>query len=261
MEFVKKCITILKTPLTWIVYGTVIIIGLFLFIILQFTRSSDSPAWFDGQGKNDAYDFPVYEKTEPLEYVEILNFLQVPESVLKTMSTEGLIETCINYPRFGDMMLYDSFQQGFDKVRNNFNGLNELYIRDDAPAKLINVIKSIDLNKLQDAQSSAILYRCICYMVAQDEIINSINNSDAKELLKTLKSHENLIKKRFSDFYGLNNTLFVEFRIYKKLYPEFKSLYDSHIGLQTFVNEGIWININQVEYENMMMKINDIVAK
>lgn len=253
-------IVIVKTRFIWIIWGAIIIIGLSAFMVLKCIQPLASSFWFDDQGKSDAYEFPVYEGTEPLEYVEIVNSLQIPENILKTMSTKGLIETCINYPRFADMMLYDSFQQGFCKVRNSFNGLNELYMRKDAPIELINMFKSIDLYKLQQARSSAILYRYICFIIAQDEIINCIDDSSAKELLKTLESHKNLIKQRFSDYYSPNSPLFVEFRIYKKLYPEFKNLYESHTGLQSFVNDGIWINVTQDEYENLMKHINNIIT-
>ncbi len=222
--------------------------------------SGGSSLWFDGQGKSDAYVFPVYEGEESIGYMEMLDFLQVPEDALNTMSTEGLIETCINYPLFSVMYLSSrTLQQGFLRVRDNFNGLTELYKRVDAPEKLVKMFKSIDLYKLQNADHSALLYRCICYMIAQDEIIDNLCESDSEELLNTVRSHKDRIDKDFSDYYNPDGPLFVEYRLSVRLDPVFKSLYESNENFRFFVDQGEWMT-SKDEFESLIEQIDDTTS-
>ena len=63
----------------------------------------------------DLYDFPIKPGTEEwkamVSHDEMLKACQVPELVLQKMSTEGLVETVLNYPLYGDMKAHNSLQQ------------------------------------------------------------------------------------------------------------------------------------------------------
>ena len=210
--------------------------------------SGGSSLWFDGQGKSDAYVFPVYEGEESIGYMEMLDFLQVPEDVLNTMSTEGLIETCINYPCIWNMYFSSStLQQGFLRVRDNFNGLTELYKRVDAPEKLVKMFKSIDLYKLQNADHSALLYRCICYMIAQDEIIDNLCESDSEELLSAVRSHIERIEKDFPDHYSHDGPLFVEYSLSMRPDTVVGSPYDSNAVFRYYADQGKLMTSEELE--------------
>lgn len=251
--------TILKTPLKWIICSIVIILGLSIFFILQYNKASDSYAWFNGQGENDAYVFPEYKGKKPMEWNDIIKFNQIPEETLKSMATEGLIETCINYPLFatGIIISSESLYAGFQKTCQDFNGLKELYQRKDAPTKLVDMFTSIDLKKLQHTKSPAFLYKYICYMIAKDEIILNICSDDIEQLIKALKSQEKFINKNVVKF-SQYDPLFVKFRIYKRLYPQFNNLYESNFKLQAFVDTGVWINITENECELLMKQVDTI---
>lgn len=90
---------------------------------------------------SDAYDYPVKPGTpEWAEFStgqEMADACQIPNDILNNMSTEGLIETVLNYPLFGDMYLSNiNDQTGFNGMHESFNGLRELLQRQDAAAKL-----------------------------------------------------------------------------------------------------------------------------
>jgi hypothetical protein len=84
---------------------------------------------------NKPYDFPIKPGTPAWKafktQVEKLNACQVPDTLLKQMSTKALVMTCISYPLSGNFFVYDDFQMGFQRVSSRFNGLAELLKRTD----------------------------------------------------------------------------------------------------------------------------------
>lgn len=90
---------------------------------------------------DDAYDYPIKGGTEEWKrftsHDEMLKACQIPDAILKDMSTAGLVETVMNYPLYGDIYAYSSFQVGLNAIAAQFNGLAELLIRDDAGIELL----------------------------------------------------------------------------------------------------------------------------
>jgi hypothetical protein len=73
------------------------------------------------------YDYPVKPGTPKWKalkgQIEMQNICQIPESILKEISTSDLIETCLQYPLYFDMFYFDNFQIGFESVASHLNGL------------------------------------------------------------------------------------------------------------------------------------------
>ncbi|MDD2362384.1 MAG: hypothetical protein PHV32_04305 [Eubacteriales bacterium] len=262
----KNLNTIFKKPLTWIICGFVAIIGLSVFMVLQCTRPPASSAWFDGQGENDAYEFPITPKKTPEKWKtfqshqEMIDAIQIPGHQLKDMSTEGVIESCINYPLYGNMMLHDSFLMGFRIQLNNFNGLQELYKREDSATKLIKIFESINLKKLKKTENSSLRYRYICFMIAQDEIISQLSHEQKMKLLSTITSQNKEIIEKHSDVFSQHSPIFIKFNLYRTLYSEFNELYYSNACIYQFINTGMWMGISNEEFEELMNQINEIVG-
>jgi len=82
------------------------------------------------QEKTGAYEYPVKpgmpEWKEILSHKERVKACQIPETMLTNMTTEDLIETCLNYPIFNEMWFYNSMLDGFEIAAKNFNGFQEL---------------------------------------------------------------------------------------------------------------------------------------
>jgi hypothetical protein len=101
------------------------------------------------QKANDVYDFPVKRGTEQWNalksYQDKRDACTVPESLLSTMSTKGLIETFLNYPLLGDLMVFSTPQEGIRKLQENFNGARELLKRKDVAPLLLEKYTSIEI--------------------------------------------------------------------------------------------------------------------
>jgi hypothetical protein len=65
-------------------------------------------------------------------YEESKKLFGIPEQVLKCISTENLITSCLNYPQKNLFYAYDSWQAGFEVIMNMCNGFIELFDREDA---------------------------------------------------------------------------------------------------------------------------------
>lgn len=76
-----------------------------------------------------------WRKYQSLE--EMLAACQIPEGKLKSMSTDELIEVCMNHPLRGIFSAYSNELDGVSVIVHNFNGFIELKNRKDAASKLL----------------------------------------------------------------------------------------------------------------------------
>ena len=53
---------------------------------------------------------------------EMVDICQIPDNILKTMTTANLSSLCLNYPLLGDMLFSNNLQEGFDMMALKFNG-------------------------------------------------------------------------------------------------------------------------------------------
>jgi len=111
-----------------------------LFFLITCSKEDEEPLCII-EHVIDAYDYPVKpgspEWAELTSNDEIDAVLQIPENILYEMSTEGLIETVLNYPRFADIYASENYQISFDVLTENFNGFHELLQRSDAAVHLL----------------------------------------------------------------------------------------------------------------------------
>jgi len=112
-----------------------------LFLIMIVTLVSVSCTQDDSKNENcnqfinEPYNFPVKPgvpewndlKTEE----ERINAVQIPESILKCLTDEALLQTCIDCPLYMYLFVGSSTDpsKGFEKFVDIFNGLQELYGR------------------------------------------------------------------------------------------------------------------------------------
>jgi len=79
---------------------------------------------------------------------EMLKVIQIPNEVLNSINTEELAVLCINYPMHLDFYIYNSLQEGLERVVSDFNGLRELFERKDNVKYLLGLLRENDLEKL-----------------------------------------------------------------------------------------------------------------
>lgn len=158
------------------------------------------------------YDYPVKPGTE--EWKDFTSrdqkqeACQIPQSILTSMSTPDLLETCLNYPLYGDMMAYDRVQEGFDFVKEGFNGLQELLRREDVGPVLVDRYGRMDPDAIDSTWTSAergkysIKFFSVEILLAQDAVLTNLSKADRIQLLR--ESHGKMAAKRQNpEVYGL----------------------------------------------------------
>ncbi|MDD2358698.1 MAG: hypothetical protein PHX13_12380, partial [Thiovulaceae bacterium] len=68
---------------------------------------------------------------------------QIPENILKAITTRALVETCLSYPLYLNYMAYNDLDQGIISVISRFNGLSELYSRSNAITSILDVYEKM----------------------------------------------------------------------------------------------------------------------
>lgn len=132
---------------------------------------------------SDVYDFSIRPGTPEWKtlhsHEEMIKVCLLPKSILEAIETEDLIETCLRYPLFVDMLAYQSLNQGFSLVAAYFNGLEELIKRNDAGLKLLKIYDEINSGKYDWTQQ---IY--IEVLLSQNDILIKLNKENRNSLLK-----------------------------------------------------------------------------
>ena len=85
------------------------------------------------------WDYPIKPGTDEWEqfrfnktHQEMVNMLQIPEEIVFSLSTEDLAEICFHHPHFMGLIAGgSSFVLNFDRFLSEFNGVRELFKRED----------------------------------------------------------------------------------------------------------------------------------
>jgi len=154
---------------------------------------------FAGYSQNEYPYFGTKEwKKLPIKIK--IETLQLNPIELNNISTYELVNRCLNFPFITEILLIDNYQQGFEIIRENFNGLKELFTRKDAGKSILKVYNSIDSYKLSknftSAQRGKISHKItfLEIFLVQPEILNQFK-FDKKPLIDAfLKKYRNMIK-------------------------------------------------------------------
>lgn len=114
---------------------------------------------------------------------------QIPEELLSKISTQNLMELCLNYPLFLNVTVFSTFSSGFNRFVSDFNGINELFRRNKS-AELLKEefvkmsVKNLDSN-LTILQQGKYVYDLmfIELILSQDEILRQLSKEELKLLL------------------------------------------------------------------------------
>jgi len=107
------------------------------------------------------WDYPVKPGTEEWEQLntmrEGINACQIPEDVLLSLSTEDLTSICLQYP-FLFSVGNPNYSQGLDRLFEQFNGIRELFKREDVSKELLKHYQCKIKNRLYFEKNESILY-------------------------------------------------------------------------------------------------------
>jgi hypothetical protein len=168
-----------------------------------------------GVNAQRVWDYPVKPGTPQWEAFEthdqMLEATQIPEGVLSSLTTEELVEVCLNYPLYGDIFAYNSIQDGFrSNVVVNFNGVQELLRRTDNAQCLLDMLKSDDLLMLQSRKNisttlqigEAILRHSFLEVMMSQESVMVNTTAEQQTEIARIATRNLLIKESQPEFYS-----------------------------------------------------------
>lgn len=98
----------------------------------------------------------IWKTFQPLE--EMQSACQIPDDVLPNLSTEELVQICMDYPLFGNFSAYNDELVGIKKVMDGFNGFTELKKRIDAAEKLLDLYENVNVATLNSDKENIETY-------------------------------------------------------------------------------------------------------
>jgi len=157
------------------------------------------------QGKSSVYDWPIKPGTPEWKALqthdEMLAVLQIPVAILNKMSTEELVETCLNYPLFLDIWAFNSYQDGIDKAIAGFNGFQELIKRTLVGEELLKRYQKINMADIDNKKTEIEKWEFkmpVCKLEAllsQYVILKNMSKTNRLSLLRNLLDKNKVILK------------------------------------------------------------------
>lgn len=90
----------------------------------------------------------VWKTYQSLE--EMQAACQIPEKLLKEMTTEEIVRACMTYPLALNYLAYNNEMDGIKIVMDGFNGFSELRKRADAADKLVAYYENMDVDAIAE---------------------------------------------------------------------------------------------------------------
>jgi len=201
------------------------------------------------------WDYPVKPGSEEWKQFKSIDDMyqacQIPDDVLKQLNTEDLVDICLNFPAPPQFLFFNTPQEAFMSFYSNFNGIHDLLNREDAGHYLIKKYSEMllsDFNLLWPLYKQGQFishYKFVEAILAQTQVIKSLNSEERKALLKEVirKMDEKLTK---SDLFSGNN-IEINLWVMAKLlsYEDKLSIQNrSHEDIQTYLNSGLFVDVD-----------------
>lgn len=134
----------------------------------------------------------IWKTFQTLE--EMQSACQIPDDVLSNLSTEELVQICMDYPLFGNYLAYDNETFGIKKVMAGFNGFTELKKRTDAAEKLLDRYANVNVTTLYEDRENAETYPNLklgyLEMILCSGEIESLYQGEALQRLENLQAQK-----------------------------------------------------------------------
>jgi hypothetical protein len=181
----------------------------YAFVFFIFLLGISLPAYAQ---EKIAWDYPVNPNTEEWKslksYKEQLQAYNIPDDIIKKISTEELVKTCLAYPEWRLINAYSDRQAGLANVMGLFNGFHELFTRNDAAKELIKAYVKMDplavdrnWTPLQKGMYS-FQFTCIEMLLSHGAIVAKLDETDTRVLLDEAVSKYRR-KRQMPDIYSL----------------------------------------------------------
>lgn len=151
--------------------------------------------------------FPIKEDTEQWKqfqsHDEMVMACNMPDTLIKEVSTDKLVELMLDYPLLGDLMLYDNSGVGLEIMLQENNILAELLRRDDSAAKLLTAYNDFEIKNTslsEEVSLEIISNPDMLESYADDDFVRNCIAQDEENLvqnifLETVLAREDVVSK------------------------------------------------------------------
>lgn len=137
------------------------------------------------------WDYPVKPGMEKWREFqsneEMVAACQIPEAIISSLSTEDLMNLCLRYPLLNDIFAFENSNECLDKLFMDFNGIRELYKRDDVSSNLIKCYsQKMQKFSILNSMSPELEKGCFVISVSALELLLSKIDLQYKDGFKTI---------------------------------------------------------------------------
>lgn len=179
------------------------------FAILYFI-----PLFLFSQQQNEKYRYPVKRGSAAWDslktYAEKRASSQIPPDVLRRLSTAALLESVLDYPLIGDVFVFNSLQDGVDKLKVNFSAFEELLERKDVGLVTLSRYYRFKVDSVKTLPTPfakgeySVKMSFLEVLLAQPEITGQLNTAEKRGLLRHLVSNFDRKGAQREDYGGLS---------------------------------------------------------
>jgi hypothetical protein len=202
-----------------------------------------------------SWDYPIKpgskewdEREDRGNFMAGLRIMNIPSDTLKSINTDHLVKVCLHYPFWPQVFSRNSLQEGYDFLKNNFNGFRELENRPNAAEFILQEYKKMDPADFKPGSTLAqkgeymARFTFIELLLAQHEIINNVNEDIKRKIIEeSLKKFQEKIMIRSYGIEGLVTTAYIMARFVNNLNGS-QNLFNDISGHKDFLNNCKEIN-------------------
>lgn len=186
------------------------------------------------------------------------DYYNIPDRMLKTISTEELIKFVFEYPLLINLFSYKSFNNGIYFMASYFNGMRELIMRMDAGDILLKIYEGLEIGSIIDSDN----YIKICVtemLLAQTNIYSSFKEEKIIKLNKQIAEKQK-IRKQINIFKRTEN-IFLETRNQREITSV--SMEGKSLGMDTvYTPNGSPVKVVRIsDYSPIEKELCDIAFK
>lgn len=174
------------------------------------------------------FDYPIKPGTEAWKalksHQERVDISQIPPAVAKKLGTAALLETVLDYPLSMDLFLFNTLQDGVDRLKVTFAAFPELLSRKDLAVVAVERYAQLRMDSVASLKvryDRAIFSYKVSFLemiLAQPEVTSKLDVGRRRIILQALVAkHEQ--KEQLRDFFddmNLSSSAWAAYRITKR---------------------------------------------
>lgn len=138
--------------------------------------------------------------TQQRTVMDRIGALQIPVVAIESITTEDLLDACLEFPYLIDLIFYEVNNGGFDKVMMEFNGFPELLKRDNIVevalgryAELPERMGRLQNEKRSEKAKLSLQYAMLEYIMSKEEVAKRMSRNNKMTLQEMIDRNEKVL--------------------------------------------------------------------